>query len=227
MLARISPLRHARARAGGAVALTMLLLAATAAAQAPTEGSASLDIWMIQHSSHSPCGGVTARFPTSEGPTFQANGGVTAGDCLDGTWSLGCSEAGLVFACDLAGVPEWYEWGRWTQVLVEVACVLPVAEPTTLSATRAFDSGPVTLEGTHDVVLTAPDGTESRLFEADPAAVEAVRTLGPGEWRIAIDVAITLADRNLMQYSGAVTVDWQAAVGDGELSWGAIKALYR
>jgi len=200
---------------------------AGAAAQVPIEGSGSLDIAVIQHTAHSPCASAAARIPVTEGPLFLATGGIGYDDCLGGTWTMACTETGLVYECDIAGIPEWYEWGRWAEVIVHVECVLPVTEPLVLRAERAFDSGPVVMEGRHDVVLTAPDGTESRLFADDSATLQAARTLEAGQWRIAIDVYITLADRNLMQYAGSVVVDWAAGVPAEERSWGEVKAVYR
>ncbi len=115
----------------------------------------------------------------------------------------------------------------WAEVVARIECVLPVAQATQLSAARAWDSGPVALEGRHDVVLTAPDGAVRSLFDGDPATATASRILTPGDWRVAIDVYVTLSDQNLMQYSGAVLVDWGASVAAESGTWGMVKARYR
>ncbi len=222
------PDRFRRAVIAWGIPACVALLAAVATAAVPLEGSGSLDISMIEHTSHSPCATASARIPTSAGPTFLATGGIDYGYCLDGTWSIACTASGLVYECSVAGVPDWYEWGRWAQVIVRVECVLPVTETTTLTAARSFTSGPVVvLAGVHDVLLTTPDGIESSLFAGDPDAATATRSLEPGEWRVAIDVDITLSDRNLMEYTGSLVVDWDAAVPNRRTSWGAAKMIYR
>ena len=213
------------------VFLTACLLALapieTVIAQTPVETTANVSIWAIEHNSHSPCGGATFTHTAADEPVFVATGGPQWEGCLDVTWELACTESGLAAACTLAGVPDWYQWGRYTWVGMDLACTLAVVTPTEVTASRAFDSGAVHLEGIHDVLLTAPDGSVTSLFGSDPTAASGTRLLEPGTWQIAIAVQAILTDQNLMEYTGALQVDWNTPVRESGAAWGSVKSLYR
>ena len=208
-------------------ALAALSAAAVAAAAVPIEATGDLEVWAIQHSSHSPCDGRSWHHTVAEGPLFVESGGIAPESCLDATWLLVSGETGLVYDCSLVGVPEWYEWGRYCWVGAQVANVLAVDAPTILTATRAVESGVVALTGHHDVVLTSPDGIVTSLFAADSTATTATAVLTPGTWRVAIDVQAELSHRNYMTYTGSVLVEWNGPVATERPTWGGLKSLYR
>jgi hypothetical protein len=200
---------------------------ADSAAPIPIEATAKMEIYDIQHSSHSPCYGMSWLYDPAAGPLFTQESGEDGDYCLHSSWSLVSGATNLAYACELAGNPVWYEWGRYVWLDANVANVLEVDAPAILTAERAFDSGDVSMVGSHEVILTAPDGQVVSLFAADSTATTATHTLTPGTWQIAIAVRAELSDRNLMQYTGAINVDWSVPVGTEQRNWGTLKSLYR
>ena len=224
------PITSAPACIRATVPVAVVLLIATAAyAQVPVSSEAHLEIWSIQHSAHSPCSGSSYNRGPTEDPFFVVSGGpqLPEGDCLDLTWTVACTDGAMLYICQLAGVPEWYQWGRYVDARCDLTCRLEVTTPLLLTATRSADSGPVAMTGHHDVLLTPPGGDEFSIFGADSTAAVATHLLEPGTWTVAIDAAAILADRNLMEYSALVRASWNATVEVDERSWGGIKALYR
>lgn len=201
--------------------------AADSATPIPLEAAASMEIYDIQHGAHSSCYGLTWHHDPAAGPLFTQEHGEDGEYCLHSSWSLMSGATNLAYTCEFAGNPVWYEWGRYVWLRANVSNVLEVDTPALLAAERAFDSGEVSLVGSHDVILTAPDGQVFSLFAADSTATTATHTLTPGTWQIAIAVLAELSDRNYMQYTGAINVDWSVPVGVERRNWGAIKSLYR